>query len=88
MDCERLELFCPERAMSLRTKYTNRVHGERSPEQRLGQFTKLQQASFDVLLASPVGYQNYLRRNLLSRRIEVVDGEYQPVSSDRRAQQP
>jgi len=77
-----------EQAMSLRAKYARRRFGVRSAEQRLGQFEKLQQASFEVLVASPVGYQNFLRRNLLSRRVEVVDGKYCPVSSARRTQQP
>jgi len=77
-----------EQAMSLRAKYAHHVYGERSAEQRLRQFAKLQQASFEVLIASPVGFQNFLRRNLLSRRVKVVDGEYRPVSFTRRAQQP
>ena len=77
-----------EQAMSLRTRFAHHMRGARSAEQRLGQFAKLQQASFDVLIASPAGYRNFLRRNHHSRRVEVVDGEYQPVSSARRTQQP
>lgn len=77
-----------EQAMSLRAKHARHRLGTRSAEQRLGQFAKLQQASFEVLIASPSGYKNFLRRNLLSRRVEVVDGEYRPVSSARRTQQP
>jgi len=82
MNCQQIE-----QAMSLRAKYTRRQFAARSGEQRLGQFAKLQQASFEILIASPAGYQNFLRRNLFSRRVEVVDGEYRPFSSVRRTQQ-
>ncbi len=77
-----------EQLLNLRNRFARRINGACSAEQRIERFAKLQQASFDVLLASPNGYHNFLRRNLHSRRVEVVDGEYQPVSSDRHAQQP
>ena len=77
-----------EQEMHLRSKFMRRMQDARSVDQRLDQFAKLQQVSFDLLLASPEGYQNFLRRNLHSRRVEVVDGEYQPISPARRAQQP
>ncbi len=77
-----------EQAIDLRVSYAGHLSEALSAEQRLEQFEKLQLASFEVLIASQVGYQNFLRRNYLARRIEVVDGEYQPVSSARRSQQP
>ncbi len=64
----------------------NHLRDERSAEQRMERFEKLQRASFEVLFASPDGYQNFLRRNFRSRRVEVVHEKYRPVSSARRAQ--
>ncbi len=77
-----------EQAASPRVRYAKHMHGARSSEQCLERFTKLQQASFEVLVASPTGYQNFLRRNFRSRRVKVVDGKYQPVSSARRTLLP
>ena len=75
-------------ALDLRTRYLQRVHAQRSVDDRLADFAKLQQASFRVLRQSPHGYRHFLRRNMTSRRAEVIDGVWRPVSPARRAQQP
>ena len=72
-------------AIDIRTRYLRHMREQRSASQRLADFAKLQQASFRVLLASPHGYRHFLRRNLASRRAEVLDGMWRPVSPARRA---
>jgi hypothetical protein len=47
----------------------------------------LQIASFELLHSSPEGYRNFLRRNHKSRRVEVIDGVWHPVSADRRTRE-
>ena len=74
-------------AMGIRSRYMRRVRQNRSAGERLADFAKLQQASFRVLGASPRGYRHFLDRNLNSRRAEVIDGVWRPVSPARRAQQ-
>jgi hypothetical protein len=75
-------------AITIRSRYRRRVHENRSAGERLDDFVKLQQASFRVLRESPRGYRHFLHRNLASRRTEVIDGVWRPVSPARRAQQP
>ncbi len=75
-------------AIDIRTRYMRHLRENRTADQRLADFAKLQQASFRVLRESPRGYQHFLRRNLNSRRAEVIDGVWRPVSPARRAQQP
>jgi len=75
-------------ALSIRSRHMRRVRDTRSVRERLVDFAKLQQASFRVLSASPRGYQHFLRRNVHSRRAEVIDGVWRPVSPARRSQQP
>ena len=68
------------------------VHRERqrrrsldeSPEQRMNRFVILQTESFEILSSSPAGLRNFHSRNHRSRRVEVVDGVWHPVSVDRR----
>jgi hypothetical protein len=76
-----------DEAINIRSRYVRRVRENRSAGDRLAEFKKLQQASFRVLRASPRGYQHFLERNLHSRRVEVIDGEWRPVASARRSQQ-
>jgi|GEM_PF-1529568 len=75
-------------AIDIRTRYLRRLRENRTASGRLAEFAKLQQASFRVLRSSPSGYQHFLRRNMASRRAEVIDGVWRPVSPARRAQQP
>ena len=74
-------------AMRVRSRYQRRVRENRSARDRLVDFAKLQQASFRVLRGSPHGYRHFLERNLNSRRVEVIDGVWRPVSPARRSQQ-
>lgn len=74
--------------LEIRMRYMRHVHENRTAGERLAEFAKLQQASFRVLCQSPRGYQHFLRRNMASRRAEVIDGVWRPVSPARRAQQP
>ena len=75
-------------AINRRSRHMRRARMNRSIDQRLADFTKLQQASFRVLRASPDGYRHFLKRNLHSRRVEVIDGEWRPVSPVQRSKQP
>jgi len=74
-------------AIDIRTRYMRRVRENRSADDRLADFAKLQQASLSVLLASPRGYRHFLERNLHCRRVEVINGEWKPVSPARRSRQ-
>jgi hypothetical protein len=74
-------------AMRIRSRYQRRVRENRTAGERLADFAKLQQASFRVLCASPRGSRHFLERNLRSRRAEVIDGVWKPISPARRAQQ-
>ncbi len=74
-------------AIDARLRYMRRVRENRSASDRLAAFARLQQASFRVLRASPRGYRHFLERNMSSRRVEVIDGEWRPVSPARRSQQ-
>ena len=75
-------------AINLRTRFQRRLNEKRSPGERLAEFAMLQQASFRLLRESPQGYEHFVRRNLESRRVEVVDGVWRPVCPARRAQLP
>ncbi len=75
-------------ASDVRSRYMRHRSEDRSADQRLADFAKLQQASFRVLRESPQGYQHFLRRNMASRRAEVIDGVWRAVSPARRSQQP
>jgi hypothetical protein len=75
-------------AINLRNRFQRRLNEQRSPSERLADLARLQQASFRLLSESPHGYEHFLRRNLESRRVEVVDGVWRPVCPARRAQLP
>ena len=77
-----------DEALERRSRYLRAVREKRSVDERLAEFAKLQQASFRLLRESPDGYRHFLCRNMASRRVEVIDGVWQPVSPARRAQQP
>lgn len=77
-----------ERAIDVRTRYLRQMCENRTAEERLAEMAKLQQVSFRVLRESPSGYQHFLRRNMASRRAEVIDGVWRPVSLARRALHP
>jgi len=66
--------------LDLRRKQQRRISRDESVEERFIRFINLQTASFELLRSSPEGYRNFLRRNHKSRRVEVVDGVWQPVS--------
>jgi len=70
--------------LDLRRQQQRRISRDESVEERFCRFIKLQTASFELLCSSPEGLRNFLRRNHKSRRVEVVDGIWHPVSVDRR----
>ena len=74
-------------AIETRTRFARRVRSNESPEQRIARFIQLQRKSFELLQASPDGFQHFLHRNLQSRRMEVIHGQWRPVSPDRRPDQ-
>lgn len=61
------------------------VNHHLTPEERLARFAQLQQQAFELLQASPTGLMRFLRRNHRARRVRYVDGTWQPVGADRRA---
>ncbi len=69
--------------LDLRRQRQQRIGRNESVEERLNRFIELQTASFELLRSSPEGYRNFLRRNHKSRRVEVIDGVWYPVSVDR-----
>lgn len=75
-------------AINIRSRYMRRLSERRSAGDRLSDFAKLQEVSFRVLRESPCGYRHFLSRNLRSRRVEVIDGQWQPVSSARPKREP
>ena len=75
-------------AIDVRARYMRRLRENQTAAERLAEFAKLQQASFRVLCQSPRGFQHFIRRNMASRRAEVIDGVWRPISAARRAQQP
>jgi hypothetical protein len=74
-------------AIETRTRFARRLRSGESPEERLARFGQLQRELFAVLRASPDGFQRFFRRNLQSRRVEVIHGEWRAVSRDRRPDQ-
>lgn len=74
-------------AIEARTNFQRRLRGVDSYEQRLARFVQLQRGSFELLQASPDGFQHFLRRNFHARRAEVTHGQWRPVSPDRRSDQ-
>ena len=74
-------------AIDRRRRFANLLRSNESPEERLVRFIQLQRKSFKLLQASSDGFQHFLRRNLKSRRVEVIHGDWRPVSSDRRPRQ-
>jgi hypothetical protein len=77
-----------DRAIDIRTRYQRQRWENRTADERLAEMAKLQQVSFRVLCESPSGYQHFLRRNMASRRAEVIDGVWKPVSPARLALHP
>jgi hypothetical protein len=61
-----------------------RRRDQETVDERWERFVQLQGLSFDLLRSSPDGWDHFLRRNMASRRVEVIDGKWQPVSADRR----
>ena len=74
-------------AIERRRRFASWMRSNESPEERLRRFIQLQRKSFELLRASPDGFQHFLSRNLQSRRAEVIHGEWRPVSPDRRPRQ-
>ena len=70
-----------EEALAKRDRHLRACVQHDSPQDRIDRFRALQQASFALLQSSPQGYQHFLRRNYHLRRPEVVDGQWQPVST-------
>ena len=71
------------KAMQARANLQRHLTLDESGEQRLERFVRLQQAAFELLRSSPEGYQHFLKRNMRLRRIQVIDGKWKPVATDR-----
>lgn len=69
--------------LELRRRHMREQQRLETLEQRWQRFAELQAASFKLLRSSPEGYENFLRRNHKSRRVEVIDGVWHAVSPDR-----
>jgi len=75
-------------ALEAQARFVQKVRSACSAEDRLAEFAKLQQSMMETLGESDAGYKHFLRRNLQSRRVEVIDGQHRPVSPARRALLP
>ena len=71
-------------ALQWRARAAQRLRGQETGEQRLLRLARLQSAAFALLRTSPDGFEHFLRRNLASRRVKVIDGKWRAVSADRR----
>lgn len=72
-----------EELLRRREAVQRRAMAELSPSERLARMVELQVEAWRMLQASPEGMRHFLRRNYRSRRAEVIDGRWQPVSPDR-----
>ena len=80
----------PEQSRALdkleaRRRFQRQLTLQLSPSERLARMVELQERMFALLKASPDGYRNFLRRNYASRRAQVINGKWIPVSAARRA---
>lgn len=66
-----------------RRRHLRIIASQESGEDRLRRFVVLQSNAMKLLGLSPQGLQSFKRRNYHSRRARVVDGVWQPVSTDR-----
>ncbi len=73
------------KAIEAQSQFRRRLYEQASPDERLARFAELQRQSFRLLETSPDGWSHFLRRNLQSRRVEVIDGKWRPVSPYRRS---
>ena len=71
-------------ANQVQSRLQRRLRDQETVDERWERFGQLQELSFDLLRSSPDGWDHFLRRNMASRRVEVIDGKWQPVSADRR----
>lgn len=71
-------------AIRLRARAAQRLRSQETGELRLQRLAQLQRVSFELLRSSPSGLEHFLRRNMASRRVEVINGKWRPVSADRR----
>ena len=74
-------------AIETRTQFERELRSGESPDQRFARFVQLQRTSFQLLQDSPAGFQHFLRRNFQSRRAEMTNGKWRPVSPDRCSDQ-
>jgi hypothetical protein len=72
-------------AIQARSNAQHHLWEHETAEQRLVRFGRLQQASLKLLRSSPEGLRHFLRRNMTSRRVEVINGMWRPISAHRGA---
>lgn len=72
-------------AIALRQRLQRQLSDSEPIAQRWDRFVRLQRANFALLHASPRGFDHFLRRNMTARRVEVIDGQWRPISATRRA---
>ena len=72
-----------ESAIAARNRFMRHDCEARSLAERLAAFEKLQRELFRRLKSNPEGYENFMRRNMKSRRTKLVNGKRIPVSPDR-----
>lgn len=59
--------------LELRDSLRRKLNWANTPEQRVAEFARMQDAARELLRQSPDGYQHFLRRNLKARAIDVRD---------------
>jgi len=54
-----------------RDRFRKKLSSLKTPEQRMAEMSRLQQAMWETLRRSPEGYSHFIRRNFKARRISA-----------------
>jgi hypothetical protein len=61
--------------LAARDRFRRALYRSQTPDERMREMMRLQQATWDALLASPAGYAHFLRRNFRKRAVDAPGGE-------------
>jgi hypothetical protein len=63
----------PAQQLISRDRLRRKLAEQATPEERVRELARLQEATWAILRSSPAGYAHFLRRNFKARAIEVRD---------------
>jgi hypothetical protein len=63
----------PSEQLVRRDRLRRKLAEQATPEERVRDLARLQEATWAILRSSPAGYAHFLRRNFKARAIEVRD---------------